>query len=182
MSSRRRKTEEPIENKIARILISQNITVSFAESCTGGLAAASLVNADGISSVFSESYVTYSNEAKTRILGVKKETLSSFGAVSRETAAEMAEGAARASGADIAIATTGIAGPGGGTEEKPVGLVYIGCFYRGKTIVKRCFYGGDRQAIRYAAAKEALEILYCQILTCALEKDGDEKESAVIMN
>ncbi len=169
MSSRRPKTEEPIEKKIARILISQNISVSVAESCTGGLVAATLVNVDGISTVFSESYVTYSNDAKKKLLGVSEETLARFGAVSRETAAEMAEGAARAAGAQVAVATTGIAGPDGGTDEKPVGLVYIGCCYRGKTVVKRCFYGGDRQAIRYAAAREALEILYCQILTSALD-------------
>ena len=153
MSSRRPKTEEPIEKKIARILISQNISVSVAESCTGGLVAATLVNVDGISTVFSESYVTYSNDAKKKLLGVSEETLARFGAVSRETAAEMAEGAARAAGAQVAVATTGIAGPDGGTDEKPVGLVYIGCCYRGKTVVKRCFYGGDRQAIRYAAAR-----------------------------
>jgi len=170
MSSRRRKVEEPIENKIARILISQNISVSFAESCTGGLVAATLVNADGISSVFNESYVTYSDEAKRKLLGVREKTLKEFGAVSRETAAEMARGAAMASGADIAISTTGIAGPDGGTEEKPVGLVYIGCWYQGEAIVKRCYFGGDRQGIRYGAVREALEILYCQILTCALDK------------
>ena len=175
MSSRRRKAEEPIEKKIARILIHRNITVTTAESCTGGLVAATLVNADGISSVFNESYVTYSNEAKIRLLGVDEETLQKHGAVSRETAIEMAEGAAKAAHADIAVSTTGVAGPDGGTEEKPVGLVYIGCCYRGKSIVKRCFYGGDRQAVRYAAAKEALEILYCQILAgeCAVLDNED---------
>ena len=96
---------------------------------------------------------------------MKEETLRQYGAVSRQTAIEMAEGAARAAGADAAIAVTGIAGPDGGTEEKPVGLVYIGCSVEGKTIVKRCFYGGDRLAIRQAAAREALDILYCQILS-----------------
>ena len=83
---------------------------------------------------------------------------------SRQTAAEMAEGAVRAAGADASVVTTGVAGPGGGTEEKPVGLVYIGCCVKGRTIVKRCFYGGNRQGVRHSAVKEALEILYCQLL------------------
>ena len=153
MSSDRIMAEEPIEKKITRILIHRKMTVTAAESCTGGLVAGTLVNADGISEVFKESYVTYSNEAKHKLLGVKKETLEKYGAVSRQTAAEMAEGAVRA-----------VAGPGGGTEEKPVGLVYIGCCVKGRTIVKRCFYGGNRQGVRHSAVKEALEILYCQLL------------------
>ena len=76
----------------------------------------------------------------------------------------IAEGAVRAAGADASVVTTGVAGPGGGTEEKPVGLVYIGCCVKGRTIVKRCFYGGNRQGVRHSAVKEALEILYCQLL------------------
>lgn len=164
MSSDRIMAEEPIEKKITRILIHKNMSVTTAESCTGGLVAGALVNADGISEVFKEGYITYSNEAKNKLLRVSEETLATYGAVSRQTAAEMAEGAARAAGADASVVTTGIAGPGGGTEEKPVGLVYIGCYVKGRTIVKRCFYGGDRQAVRYSAVKEALEILYCQLL------------------
>ena len=109
MSSDRIMAEEPIEKKITRILIHRKMT----ESCTGGLVAGTLVNADGISEVFKESYVTYSNEAKHKLLGVKKETLEKYGAVSRQTAAEMAEGAVRAAGADASVVTTGVAGPGG---------------------------------------------------------------------
>ena len=139
MSSDRIMAEEPIEKKITRILIHRKMTVTAAESCTGGLVAGTLVNADGISEVFKESYVTYSNEAKHKLLGVKKETLEKYGAVSRQTAAEMAEGAVRAAGADASVVTTG-------------------------TIVKRCFYGGNRQGVRHSAVKEALEILYCQLL------------------
>ena len=154
MSSDRIMAEEPIEKKITRILIHRKMTVTAAESCTGGLVAGTLVNADGISEVFKESYVTYSNEAKHKLLGVKKETLEKYGA----------EGAVRAAGADASVVTTGVAGPGGGTEEKPVGLVYIGCCVKGRTIVKRCFYGGNRQGVRHSAVKEALEILYCQLL------------------
>ena len=164
MSSGRRIVEIPIEKKIERILVSRNLMVTTAESCTGGLVAASLVNADGISKVFKEGYITYSDEAKHKLLGVKTETLEAFGAVSRETAAEMAEGAARAAGADISIAVTGIAGPGGGTEQKPVGLVYIGCYFQGRTIVKRCFFRGDRSSIRHNSMREALQILYCRLL------------------
>ena len=164
MSSGKRIVEIPIEKKIERILASRNMTVTTAESCTGGLIAATLVNADGISKVFKEGYITYSDEAKHKLLGVKEETLRRFGAVSRETAEEMAEGAAKAAGADVAVAVTGIAGPGGGTEEKPVGLVYVGCFFQGKTIVKRCFFGGGRSGIRHSTVEEALKILYCRIL------------------
>ncbi len=165
MSSGRRMVEIHVEKKIERILRHRKMFVTTAESCTGGLIAVTLVNADGISAVYKEGYITYSNEAKIKLLVVKKETLETYGAVSRQTAKEMAEGAARAAGTEAAIAVTGIAGPGGGTEEKPVGLVYIGCTVGGKTIVKRSFYGGDRTAIRQAAAREALDILYCQILT-----------------
>lgn len=164
MSSRRIAEKESIEKKIARILIHKNMTVVTAESCTGGLIAGTLVNADGISEVFREGFVVYSNDAKTRYLGVRPETLEKYGAVSRQTACEMALGAVKKTGADASIVTTGIAGPGGGSPEKPVGLVYIGCCVEDRVVVKRCFYGGDRQQIRYDAVREALQMLYCQIL------------------
>ncbi len=165
MSSDRIVTQEPIETKIARILTNTEMTVTTAESCTGGLVAGTLVNASGISKGFKEGYIVYSDEAKQKLLGVKEETLKRYGAVSRQTAEEMAKGAANAANADAAIVTTGVAGPEGGTKEKPVGLVYIGCYVKGHIVVKRCFYSGSRQSIRYAAVKEALEILYCQLLT-----------------
>lgn len=164
MSSGKRIVEIPIEKKIERILLTRNMTVTTAESCTGGLVAAALVNADGISSVFKEGYITYSDEAKQKLLGVREETLKQHGAVSRETAIEMAEGAALTAGADISLSVTGIAGPGGGSPKKPVGLVYIGCSFKGKTIVKRCFSRGDRNGIRYQSMQEALQILYCRLL------------------
>jgi PncC family amidohydrolase len=164
MSSGRRIEEIPLEQKIARILAHRNMTVTTAESCTGGLVAGTLVNADGVSAVFKEGYITYSNEAKSKLLGVREDTLAQYGAVSRETATEMAEGAAAAAGADVAISVTGIAGPGGGTPEKPVGLVYVGCSVRGKTVVKRCFFSGDRASVRHQTVREALALLYCQIL------------------
>ncbi len=165
MSSRRIIDAEPIEKKIARILIHKGLTITTAESCTGGLVAGALINADGISEVLSEGYITYSNEAKHRLLGVKEDTLAVFGAVSRETAGEMAVGACQAAGADVSIVTTGIAGPDGGSPEKPVGLVYIGCKVKDQVVVKRCFFGGDRQQVRYQAVREALQILYCQLIS-----------------
>ena len=164
MSSGKRILEIPIEKKIERILLTRNMTMTTVESCTGGLVAAALVNADGISSVFKEGYITYSDEAKQKLLGVREETLKQHGAVSRETAIEMAEGAALTAGADISLSVTGIAGPGGGSPKKPVGLVYIGCSFKGKTIVKRCFFRGDRNGIRYQSMQEALQILYCRLL------------------
>lgn len=168
MSSDRIMAEEPIEKKITRILIHRKMTVTAAESCTGGLVAGTLVNADGISEVFKESYVTYSNEAKHKLLGVKKETLEKYGAVSRQTAAEMAEGAVRAAGADASVVTTGVAGPGGGTEEKPVGLVYIGCCVKGRTIVKRCFYGGKLTRGSSQQRKRSVGDSICHLLAISI--------------
>ena len=164
MSSDKRMNETPIENKIGRILKTRNMTVTTAESCTGGLVSGTLVNAEGISDVFKEGFVTYSNQAKEKMLHVSHETLENYGAVSKETAEEMARGAAKEANADAAIAVTGIAGPGGGTPQKPVGLVYIGCYINGKVIVKKCFFKGNREKIRNCSVKEALEILYCQLL------------------
>ncbi len=148
-----------VEERIVEILLREGMRVATAESCTGGLVAATLVDVPGMSGVFEEGYITYANKAKERLLGVRKETLSSFGAVSEQTAREMAEGAAKAAGADCAVVTTGIAGPDGGTPEKPVGLVYIGCYVKGKTTVKKCLFTGTRRAVRESAAREALEFL-----------------------
>ncbi len=111
---------------VGNILMSRNITIAAAESCTGGLFGASLTDVPGVSAVFDRSLVTYSNQAKMDELGVKAETLEKYGAVSEQTAIEMAEGVRLKAGTDIGVSVTGIAGPDGGTEEKPVGLVYIG--------------------------------------------------------
>lgn len=164
MSSGRIIKESQVEYKIAKILTHYGLTVTTAESCTGGLVAGTLINAPGISASFKEGFITYSDEAKVRYLGVNEKTLENQGAVSRECALEMAEGAAKNTGADVSVAVTGIAGPDGGTAQKPVGLVYIACHMQGKTVVKRCHFGGDRRGIREAAVKEALDILYCQLL------------------
>lgn len=176
MSSGRRIEEEPIERKIARILKHKKLSVTVAESCTGGLVAGTLVNADGISEVFKEGFITYSNEAKVSLLGVSEETLNTYGAVSRQTAKEMALGAAEHACAQAAVSVTGIAGPDGGTAQKPVGLVFIGCTLLGHTVVKRCFFGGDRNTIRQRAVREALELLYCQLLADDSGKEVTEDE------
>ncbi len=119
-----------------RLLLEKGLTLSAAESCTGGLFAKTMTDIPGISEVFDRSLVTYSNKAKMEELGVKAETLEKYGAVSEETAREMAEGLERVSGSDICISVTGVAGPGGGTDEKPVGLSYIGLRYKGETKCK----------------------------------------------
>lgn len=140
--------ETTLEDVLGSMLVERGLTIATAESCTGGMVAGRLINFPGISASLLEGAVTYSNEAKIRRLGVKEDTLNNFGAVSEETAREMAEGIARTSGADIGIATTGIAGPGGGTLEKPVGLVYIAVYYNNEVEVKKLNLTGNRQRIR----------------------------------
>ena len=164
------KTEEKAEGKsleeqVVELLAERKLTVTTAESCTGGLIAGTLVNAAGASDVLNEGYVTYSNEAKERLVGVRRETLENFGAVSEETAREMAEGAAKAAGADAALSATGIAGPGGGTPEKPVGLVYIGCFLDGTTTVRECRFSGNRQENRTDTVRTALSMLRDRLMS-----------------
>ena len=135
----------------------RNFTITTAESCTGGLLVATLLQISGASSVLNESYVTYSNDAKEKLLHVKEETLMEYGAVSIETAREMAIGVAKQAKADVALSTTGIAGPTGGTEEKPVGLVYVGCYMKGDTSVMECRFLGNRDENRWDTVKCALE-------------------------
>lgn len=148
-----------LEFEVAELLEQKKLHVTTAESCTGGLIAGTLVNVPGISAWFGEGYVTYSNEAKEKLLGVSHETLSTCGAVSAETAGEMAKGAARAAGTDAAVSVTGIAGPDGGTEEKPVGLVYMGCFCKGKICVEKHVFVGDRAQVRAQSVQAALMLL-----------------------
>ena len=148
-----------IEEEIVAILKEKKWQVTCAESCSGGLIAASLVNVEGVSDVFMESYVTYANSAKHKLLGVSLQTLDQYGAVSRQVAEQMARGAADAAGAQAAIAVTGIAGPGGGTPDKPVGLVYIGCFVNGKIVVTENRFHGNRMEIRQQTKQAALSLL-----------------------
>ena len=156
--------ETSIEEVVAKMLVENNLKIAVAESCTGGMVSASLINYPGISSVFMEGCVTYSNEAKMKSLGVKKETLDVYGAVSDKCAKEMASGVAARYNTNVGIATTGIAGPGGGTDEKPVGLVYFGIYINGKVITKIYVFNGDRQGIRERATRTILNDLRLELL------------------
>lgn len=129
--------DEELAQVVADRLMEQGLTLSSAESCTGGMFASTMTDIPGISQCFDRGLVTYSNQAKMEELGVSAGTLEKFGAVSEETALEMVEGLKRVSGSDVCISVTGIAGPGGGSEEKPVGLVYIGFSYGDKKICKK---------------------------------------------
>ena len=150
------KKEQELVNK----LTNKHYTISTAESCTGGLLSATIVNVSGASNVFNCGFVTYANEAKERMVHVNANTLQKFGAVSEETAQEMAIGCAKEAGAQMALSTTGIAGPSGGTPEKPVGLIYIGCYINGETYVKECRFQGNREENRNAAVEATLELLF----------------------
>ncbi len=154
-------TEEDVtlEKAVADLLLANDLTVTCAESCTGGLLSARLVNVPGISEVYKAGIVTYSNKAKRNFLNVKKGTLQKNGAVSKQTAEEMAKGAAAFAKADVAVAVTGIAGPDGGTEEKPVGLVFIACCVKGKTTVEKYNFSGNRGIVRKFAVAAALTLM-----------------------
>ena len=156
--------ELTIEEVLGKLLVDRKLTISTAESCTGGMIASRLINYPGISEVFLEGAVTYSNEAKERTLKVKKETLDTYGAVSEETAKEMAIGISKRTGSDISVVTTGIAGPGGGSEEKPVGLVYIGLYYKGNVKAFKYIFNGNRHNVRTKATVTALDLVRREIL------------------
>ena len=141
------------------LLVANDLTISTAESCTGGLLAGRLINVPGVSEVFKRGVITYSNKAKRKMIGVKKVTLDRFGAVSEQVAGEMAKGTAALTKADVTVAITGLAGPDGGTQEKPVGLVYIGCYVKGNLTVKEYHLSGDRSKIRENTVAQALVLL-----------------------
>ena len=149
-----------VEYSLVKLLALKDKTISTAESCTGGLVSASITAVPGSSKVFGFGVCTYANEAKMKLLGVREETLKNHGAVSKETAMEMAKGVQKLSGSDIAISLTGIAGPDGGTDEKPVGLVYLGVCVGEKLYAKKMLLGQhatrDREYIRKLAVKNAL--------------------------
>lgn len=154
-------TEEQVslEMAVVDLLRRNKLTISTAESCSGGMISARLVNVSGASQVFMEGMVTYSNEAKRRLLGVKEETLAAHDAVSEETAAEMAAGGALMSRTDVCVAVTGLAGPGGGTAGKPVGLVYIACFLKGRVVCREYHFSGSRETIREQSTVKALDMV-----------------------
>lgn len=154
---------EEIMAQAARLLErlqAQGLTLATAESCTGGLIAAALTAIPGSSATVLAGFVTYSNEAKTAMLGVPAGVIASVGAVSEETARAMAEGALERSGADLAVSVTGIAGPGGAVPGKPVGTVWFGLARRGRPVrALRQVFPGDRTAVRAATVAEALRLL-----------------------
>ena len=156
--------DEQLEETIVKLLTNRKQTIALAESCTGGAIADRLTNVPGASVVFLAGLVTYSNEAKQKFLGVRSETLAQHGAVSEATVSEMAEGARDATGADYAISVTGIAGPGGGTPEKPVGTVWIGVASASGTIAQRRFNAFDRETFKNVTSQHALDMLRRQIL------------------
>lgn len=155
--------EDSVTTVLAKILKEKNLTISFAESCTGGLASKMLTDIPGSSSYTKLNLVTYSNEAKEKILGVKQETLKTYGAVSQEVATEMAYGLAKISDSDINVSITGIAGPDGGTDEKPIGTIYTCILINGKEAFNKNIYWGarplSREQVRELACKKIFWIL-----------------------
>ncbi|MDO5350178.1 MAG: competence/damage-inducible protein A [Lachnospiraceae bacterium] len=158
------KEDETLEMAVVKLLKKLELTVTTAESCTGGMLAARLVNVPGVSDVFREGFITYANKSKRKILGVSKSTLKKYGAVSEQTAKEMATGGVFATDADVCIAITGLAGPDGGTDEKPVGLVYIACYLKDNVTVEKYQFKGDRNKIREQSVVKALDLLRRSIL------------------
>lgn len=158
------KDDVTLEESLAELLLANKLTVTTTESCTGGLIASRLINVPGASEIIKAGYVTYSDKAKHKVIGVKKSVLQKYSAVSEEVCREMAEGVDLPVKADVIISVTGLAGPDGGTEEKPVGLVYIGINVKGKISVYEYRFKGDRMKIRECAATAALSLARMNIL------------------
>ncbi len=148
-----------MEKQVVDLLKEHNYKITCAESCTGGLISGRLVNVSGISDYYEAGIVTYANEAKEKFLKVPHEMLEKYGAVSSQVAEAMARGAIAFAGADVSIAVTGIAGPGGGTAEKPVGLVYMACCVKDEVVVRKHIFTGDRQTVRESTVQEALKLV-----------------------
>ena len=145
---------------LIKLLTKKKLKISFAESCTGGLLASSITSTDGASKVFDLGFVTYSNQAKIRVLKVNKNIIKKYGAVSHECCLEMVKNLSKISKANINISITGIAGPKGGTKQKPVGLVYIGVKKGNKTQINKClFKSKNRSSIQKATVKKALDLV-----------------------
>lgn len=153
-----------LEDVVVRSAVSKKIKIAVAESCTGGLLSGRIINSAGASECFMQGFVTYSNEAKHETLCIDSDILEKYGAVSEECAIAMAKNAAIKANADIAVSTTGIAGPSGGSDEKPVGLVYVGIYNRGKTGVEKFVFNGNRSVVRENAAACALNLLRLEIM------------------
>ena len=157
--------EVTLEQTVVELLDKNGLTISTAESCTGGFLSGRIINVPGASDIIKTGFVTYSNKAKRKYLGVRKSTLEKYGAVSEECAKEMVKGVVSETKSDVGLSTTGIAGPDGGTPEKPVGLVYIGCSVCGNIRVRECHLSGDRDQIRNRTVTEALNL----VRMCLLE-------------
>lgn len=151
---------EGIEKALVLKLLEKNMKISTAESCTGGLIASKITDIPGSSGCFDAGVVTYSNQQKHKLIGVKNETLEQFGAVSEETALEMCLGVKKLTNSDIAVSVTGIAGPGGGTPEKPVGTVWIGICSDNTHKALRFLFEGNREQVRLQTAEKALELAF----------------------
>ncbi|MGD0016848.1 MAG: competence/damage-inducible protein A [Verrucomicrobiia bacterium] len=160
--------EEQLEEVVVRELIKTRKTIVTAESCTGGMIANRITNVSGSSEVFLNGWVTYSNDAKMKQLGVRAESLKQFGAVSEEVACEMAKNARARSGADYAVSATGIAGPTGGTPGKPVGLVFIGMATPQRTVVQRHTLVFDRETFKFFVSQYALDMVRRELLAAKL--------------
>ncbi|WP_447553868.1 CinA family protein [Vreelandella sp. EE22] len=145
-----------LSKRLGKLCLEQGVTLTTAESCTGGGVASAITSAPGSSGYFETGFVTYSNAAKTRLLAVPAETLATFGAVSEAVVNAMVEGACRESGASLGVAVSGVAGPGGGSDEKPVGLVWLSIGDETRQHARRFIFPGDRQAVREQAVREAL--------------------------
>jgi len=157
--------EETLEEAVLKLLQEKNLTVSLAESCTGGLIASRLTDIPGASASFVSGVVSYSNESKINILKVKEDTIKKYGAVSPQTAEEMAVGAKTLNGSDIGLSITGIAGPDGGSAEKPVGLCYIGIAAVNSVNVHKIMLNGNRNKIRWSSSSRALDLLRRELLS-----------------
>lgn len=164
------KEDETLEEAIVKLLKKHDLSLTTAESCTGGLLSGRLVNVPGVSEVFKQGFITYSDKAKRKLLDVSKSTLKKYGAVSEETVKEMAKGGVFATDSDVCVAISGIAGPEGGSEEKPVGTVYIGCYINDKIKVEKYYFKGNRAKIRDYSVVRALDLLR----RCILENYGDK--------
>lgn len=160
-----------LEKSVVDLLLANHLTVTTVESCTGGLLAGRLINVPGVSEIFKMGHITYSNKAKRKIVGVKRKTLEKYGAVSEQVVKEMVNGVLQITRADVAVSISGVAGPDGGTEEKPVGLVYIACGVCGVVTVQECHFSGNRKKIRDSAVAAALILMrrcileYCSRIT-----------------
>ncbi len=148
-----------LEEETGILLRELGLTIAVAESATGGLISSSITDVPGSSDYFKGSVISYDNEIKAEVLGVSLDTLEKYGAVSHQTAAEMALGVRKLMGADIGLSDTGIAGPGGSTAEKPVGLFYIGLSTRSQTLVEKHLFQGNRSGNKRAAVEAALRLL-----------------------